>query len=118
MAALRILSICRPIRTKLLARSGRRADYRRSGFAAADPDGRALEAKVPLGKDCCGCDDSDHPVKNVQTLFIYDVAQQWREMTGLPCVLAIWVARRGLVTPEIVADFQASREYGSLARIA
>jgi len=75
-----------------------------------------LEAKVPQGKDCCGCDASDHPVKNVQTLFIYDVAQQWREMTGLPCVLAIWVARRGTVTPEIVADFRASREYG-LARI-
>ncbi len=37
-------------------------------------------------------------------------------MTGLPCVLAIWVARRGAITPEIVADFQASRDYG-LARI-
>ena len=76
----------------------------------------ALEAKVPLGNGCCGCDASDHPIKDVQTLFIYDVAQQWREMTGLPCVLAIWVARRGMVTPEIVADFQASRDYG-LARI-
>jgi chorismate dehydratase len=76
----------------------------------------ALEAKVPQGKDCCGCDASDHPVADAQTLFIYDVAQQWREMTGLPCVLAIWVARRGALTPEIVADFQASREYG-LARI-
>jgi predicted solute-binding protein len=72
----------------------------------------ALEGKVPGGKDCCGLDDGDQPVRNVQTLFIYDVAQQWREMTGLPCVLAIWVARRGAVTPEILADFQASREYG------
>jgi len=76
----------------------------------------ALEAKVPQGKGCCGGDEGEHPVKDVQTLFVYDVAQQWREMTGLPCVLAIWVARRGTVTPEIVADFQASREYG-LARI-
>jgi predicted solute-binding protein len=33
-------------------------------------------------------------------------------MTGLPAVLAIWVARRGVVTPEILADFQASRDYG------
>jgi predicted solute-binding protein len=33
-------------------------------------------------------------------------------MTGRACVLAIWVARRGTITPEIVADFQASREYG------
>ena len=31
-------------------------------------------------------------------------------------MLAIWVARRGAITPEIAADFQASREYG-LARI-
>ena len=31
---------------------------------------------------------------------------------GPPGVLAIWVARRGVLTPEMVADFQASREYG------
>ena len=76
----------------------------------------ALEAKEPQGKGCCNSSEDEHPVKDVQTLFVYDVAQQWREMTGLPCVLAIWVARRGAVTPEIVSDFQASREYG-LARI-
>jgi chorismate dehydratase len=76
----------------------------------------ALEAKVPGSEPCCGGDPDEQPVKDVETLFVYDVAQQWREMTGLPCVLAIWVARRGTVTPEIVADFQASREYG-LARI-
>jgi chorismate dehydratase len=61
---------------------------------------------------CCGGDDDEHPVKGVETLFVYDVAQQWREMTGLPAVLAIWVARRGVVTPELVADFLASRGYG------
>jgi chorismate dehydratase len=77
----------------------------------------ALLAKVPQGADCCGRDADEQLIKNVQTLFIYDVAQLWREMTGLPCVLAIWVARRGTVTPEIVADFQVSREYG-LARIS
>ena len=72
----------------------------------------ALAAKVPQGKDCC-CGDEDEPiVKGVPMLFVYDLAQQWREMTGHACVLAIWVARRGTITPEIVADFQASREYG------
>ena len=76
----------------------------------------ALEAKVPGSEPCCDGDPNEQPVKDVETLFVYDVAQQWREMTGLPCVLAIWVARRGTVTPEIVADFQASRVYG-LARI-
>jgi len=77
----------------------------------------ALQAKVPQGEDrcCCGGED-EQPIKGIETLFVYDIAQQWREMTGLPSVLAIWVARRGVVTPEIAADFQASREYG-LARI-
>jgi chorismate dehydratase len=77
----------------------------------------ALQAKVPQpgGCECCGGED-EQPIKGVETLFVYDIAQQWREMTGLPSVLAIWVARRGAVSPEMVADFQASREYG-LARI-
>jgi chorismate dehydratase len=73
----------------------------------------ALEAKTPSGEDCCCCGSEDEqPVKGVETLFVYDMVQQWREMTGLPSVLAIWVARRGALTPEMVADFQASREYG------
>jgi chorismate dehydratase len=79
-----------------------------------------LQAKLPQTTDdcdCCGGDDEEQPVKGIETLFLYDIAQQWREMTGLPSVLAIWVARRGAITPEIAADFQASREYG-LARIA
>jgi chorismate dehydratase len=80
----------------------------------------ALEAKVPPalnGKSgeggCwyCGGED-EQPVKGVEALFVYDIAQQWREMTGLPSVLAIWVAHRGVVTPELVADFQASRDFG------
>jgi chorismate dehydratase len=73
----------------------------------------ALAAKVPGTEPCCCCDGEDEqPVKGIEMLFVYDVAQQWREMTGLPAVLAIWVARRGVVTPEMLADFQASRDYG------
>ena len=49
----------------------------------------------------------DYPV-----VYLYDVAYEWREMTGKPCVLALWVARRTAVTPELVADFLASKEYG------
>src|SRR5258708_8825471 len=73
----------------------------------------ALQAKVPRaeGCGCCGGED-EQPIKGIETLFVYDIAQQWRELTGLPSVLAIWVARRGAITPEIAADFQASREYG------
>jgi chorismate dehydratase len=81
----------------------------------------ALLAKAPDAKGC-GCDDEaasqkqDQIVPGVDTLFVYDVAEQWRQMTGKPCVLAVWVGRRELITPDVVADFMASKEYG-LARI-
>ena len=76
-----------------------------------------LSSKKPSGGPCCTGDPNEQPVPGVETLFIYDVAHQWREMTGQPCVLAIWVARSEVVTPEVVADFLASKAYG-LARIA
>src|SRR3984957_14226407 len=68
--------------------------------------------KQPAGHGCCGGDPSEHPVQGVEMLFVYDVVQQWREMTGKPSVLAVWAGRRDVVTPEVVADFLASREYG------
>ena len=77
----------------------------------------ALMSKLPSDEICCGGDPGDQPVPGVDTLFLYDVAYQWREMTGRPCVLALWVARREAATPEVVADFLASRDYG-IARIA
>jgi chorismate dehydratase len=84
----------------------------------------ALLAKAGSGKTDtkgCGCADDAPPkqdqiVPGVDTLFVYDLAEQWRQMTGKPCVLAVWVGRRELITPEVVADFLASKEYG-LARI-
>jgi chorismate dehydratase len=73
----------------------------------------ALAAKTPGAKEgCCGGDPSEQPVPGVDTLFVYDVAEQWREMTGKPCVLAIWAGLRELITPDVVADFLASKEYG------
>jgi chorismate dehydratase len=68
--------------------------------------------KRPTGELCCQGDPSDLPVPGFETIFVYDVAHQWREMTGLPCVLAIWVAQKAVATPEIVADFLASKQYG------
>ncbi len=72
----------------------------------------ALSRKVPSGEQCCQGDPDEMPVPGFDTLFVYDVAQQWREMTGKPSVLAIWVGRRDAITPEVVADFQASKDYG------
>ena len=45
-------------------------------------------------------------------LFVFDMVEQWRAMTGLPAVLAVWAARKGVATPEVVADFLASRDFG------
>lgn len=75
-----------------------------------------ISAKAPDAKGCCGSDlvlDQDGPpVPGVDTLFVYDLAEQWGQMTGKPCVLAVWAGRRELITPDVVADFLASREYG------
>jgi chorismate dehydratase len=75
-----------------------------------------LAGKVPNAKSCCRGDASDMPVPGHESVFVYDVAHEWQEMTGKPCVLAIWAGRRGAITPDVVADFLASKEYG-MARI-
>jgi chorismate dehydratase len=72
----------------------------------------ALAAKVASGEDCCKGDPEDMPVPGFETTFVYDVAFQWREMTGKPCVLAIWAGRPDVLTPEVLADFEASKQYG------
>jgi len=72
----------------------------------------ALAGKSPSGEQCCQGDPEDMPVPGFETLFVYDVIHQWREMTGKPAVLAIWAGRRDAVTPEVLADFAASKQYG------
>jgi chorismate dehydratase len=51
------------------------------------------------------------------TLHIYDVVEQWRKLTTLPAVLAVWAVRRQAATAPVVEDFQASRNFG-LRRLA
>jgi len=72
----------------------------------------ALAGKTPGGGDCCQGDPDDMPVPGFETVFVYDVIHQWRELTGKPAVLAIWVGKREALTPEVVADFHASKRYG------
>ena len=76
-----------------------------------------LAGKSPSGKPCCQGDANELPVPGYDSIFVYDVAHEWQQMTRRPCVLAIWAGRREAVTPEVAADFAASREYG-MARIA
>ena len=45
-------------------------------------------------------------------LYVYDVAGQWRSLTRLPAVLAVWACRRELATAQLTSDFIASREFG------
>lgn len=71
-----------------------------------------LAGKQPSGEQCCQGDPNEMPVPGFETLFVYDVGYQWREMTGRPCVLALWVGRRDAITPKVVADFVASKQYG------
>jgi len=72
----------------------------------------ALAAREASGGECCQGDPEDMPVPGFETVFVYDVAHQWRELTGHSCVLAIWAGRRDAITTEVVADFEASKKYG------
>lgn len=51
-------------------------------------------------------------ITNSEHLYVYDVVGEWRALTGLPAVLAVWAARREVATPELAADFIASRDFG------
>jgi chorismate dehydratase len=50
---------------------------------------------------------AEHPA-----LYGYDIVEQWRALTKLPAVLAVWAGRRAAVTPEVVQDFQQSLAFG------
>jgi predicted solute-binding protein len=47
-----------------------------------------------------------------ELLYVYDVVGEWRALTGLPAVLAVWAVRRELATPALTADFLAARDFG------
>ncbi len=68
--------------------------------SAAGPQGRAVCQAATLG------------LTSAEILHVYDVVGEWRELTGLPAVMAVWAARREIVTPGLVADFTASRDFG------
>jgi predicted solute-binding protein len=71
-----------------------------------------MAAKPRDGEYCCGGDPSQWPIAGLEAIYLYDVAYEWRALTGWPCVLAMWVGRREAVTAQVVADFAASKEYG------
>lgn len=70
----------------------------------------------PSGALVCLPEDADLAIRGAETLWVYDVVEHWRAMTALPAVMAFWAARRDIATPEVLADFLFSREFG-VARI-
>lgn len=58
------------------------------------------------------CHTAPLGITSSELLYVYDVVAEWRALTGLPAVLAVWAVRRELATAELTADFQASRDFG------
>ena len=58
------------------------------------------------------CQGATLGIAGAEILYVCDLVSEWKGFTGLPAVLAIWAARRDVVTPEVAADFAASREFG------
>jgi predicted solute-binding protein len=63
------------------------------------------------------CPGAAAGVPHIENVHLYDIVEEWNRATGFPAVLAIWAGRSEAISPEIVADFAASRDYG-VARIA
>jgi chorismate dehydratase len=43
---------------------------------------------------------------------VYDLGQEWKWMTGLPMVFAVWAARPGIINDEVMQVLRASCDYG------
>ena len=63
------------------------------------------------------CQAATLGITSSELLYVYDVVGEWRTLTGLPAVLAVWAARRDVASPEVATDFLASRDFG-LSRIS
>jgi chorismate dehydratase len=84
----------------------------------------AAEKRATLGQDSEWLTPSaslDFLNSGGTPLHIYDIVKEWRHLTQLPAVLAIWAARTNLANPQqikdvpikdVTADFQASRDFG------
>lgn len=50
--------------------------------------------------------------RTVGRLQIYDIVEEWRAMTELPAVLAVWAGRPDALTKEVAEDFETSLTFG------
>jgi chorismate dehydratase len=58
------------------------------------------------------CSGASAGIAEYPALYVYDIVEQWRVLSKLPAVLAVWAGRRATVTPEVVQDFQHSLAFG------
>lgn len=49
--------------------------------------------------------------QRLQSKFIYDLGDAWKQLTGLPFVFATWVSNKQL-TPEFITEFNNVNEFG------
>jgi chorismate dehydratase len=68
--------------------------------STVSPPGRAICRAAALG------------ITSAEIFHVYDVVGEWRKFSSLPAVMAFWAARPEVVTPEVLADFSASRDFG------
>lgn len=73
--------------------------------SAVSPQGRAVCQAAALG------------MASAEIMHVYDVVGEWRKFSSLPAVMAIWAARPEVISPEVLSDFAASRNFG-LTQIA
>jgi chorismate dehydratase len=58
------------------------------------------------------CQAATLGISSSELHYVHDVVGEWRSLTGLPAVLAVWAARRDITTAEVAADFLISRDFG------
>src|SRR5262249_937284 len=73
----------------------------------------AAEAKAKPGRDGEWiCEGATVGIPHFPTLHIYDVVREWWQLTERPAVLAVWAARKEIVTESLPAEFLASLNFG------
>ncbi len=85
-----------------------------SSQSAGSPSAPTSSPAPPAASPVETCAAATLGIANAEKLYVYDIVEQWRAMTGLSAVLAVWAARPSVATPEVVADFHASRAFGLL----
>jgi chorismate dehydratase len=76
----------------------------------------AIEKKCSVGPDGrTTCQAATLGLPYAGIFRVYDVVGEWRKWSALPAVMAVWAAKREVVTQEVMADFTLSRDFGLIS---